>query len=360
VGEATVPKDAEQFVREDGTYPTVPLRKSKIAISVVQTISRPVDPENPEPGLQENLRYILDCIDRAHNTGPSDLMCFHEFPIQGFRRYTLRQMQRIAFEAPGPEFAEIGRKAKQYNCYIAMGALTKDPDWPGHVMNMQVMVGPTGEVIAKHWKQRAKRGTRRGSEQFTTCIYDVLDRFVEMYGWDAVIPVVRTDIGNIAMSAVQYEPELFRCMALKGAEIIVRTATGGFRWEDMMMCSYHNDVFTAVVNNPLSLHKDRVGFEEYGNKNNWVGRSSIFGPKGVVLAEAGMFETKRRAVIRMGEYREEHRLPDVHFTLYRHVINQYRERYDPNMWLSYVPQNGADAARYLKDKARWQSYSSEE
>ncbi len=51
-----------------------------------------------------------------------------------------------------------------------------------------------------------------GAEQYTSVIYDVYDRFVEMYGIDAVIPVERTDIGNIAMSAVQFEPELFRCM----------------------------------------------------------------------------------------------------------------------------------------------------
>lgn len=358
-----MPKDdhsAATFVREDGTYPSVPLRKPKVSIGVVQTISRPVDIDNLTASLGENLKYISDCIDRAQTSGACDLLCFHEFPIQGFKRYSLEQMQKIAFEFNGPEFEEIGRKAKKYNCYIAMGALTKDPDWPGHVMNMQVLMGPTGQIVAKHWKQRSKRGTRKGSEQFTTCIYDVLDRYVEMYGWDAVIPVAQTDIGNISMSAVQYEPELFRCMALKGAEIIVRTATGGFRWEDMMMCSYHHDVFTTIVNNPLSLHKDRVGFEEYGNKNNWVGRSAIFGPKGVVLAEAGMFETKRRAVIRMAEYREARRLPDVHFALYRHVINQYRERYDPNMWLSYVPKNGADAAQYLKGKARWEMSSGDE
>src|SRR5688500_17822312 len=104
-----MPKDdIPRFVREDGTYPTVPLRKQKIALGLVQTISRPVDPENPEPVLKENLKYILDCIDRSNNTGHCDLLAFHEFPIQGFRRYNLAQMQRIAFEAPGPEFEEIG------------------------------------------------------------------------------------------------------------------------------------------------------------------------------------------------------------------------------------------------------------
>ena len=35
----------------------------------------------------------------------------------------------------------------------------------------------------------------------SSTVYDVLDRYVEMYGWDAVLPVVRTDIGNISMTS---------------------------------------------------------------------------------------------------------------------------------------------------------------
>jgi predicted amidohydrolase len=351
-----VPRDTvpvPPLVQPNGTYETVPLRKDKIAISVVQTRVRGVDGDNPDKDMKENLKYVLDCIDRCHYQGHSDLMCFHEFPIQGFKNYDRKQYQRVAIEAPGPEFEEIGKKAKQYNTYITMGALLREADWPGHVMNIQVMIAPDGNVRAKHWKQRAKRGTRAGSEQFTTCIYDVYDRYVEMYGWDAVIPIERTDIGNIAMSAVQYEPELFRCMAMKGAEIMVRTATGGFRWEDMMMCSYHNEVFTAVINNSLNLYPDRTNFEEHANQNKWVGRSTIFGPKGVVLAEADQFETRRRAVVRMAEYRKEHQIPDVHLSLYRHVFDQYHERYPANVWEEYLPNDRRDAAKHLHGKSRW-------
>lgn len=346
----------EPMVREDGSYPVVPLRKPNIAIGIVQTRVRGVDGDNPGPDMKENMQYLLDNIDRAQASGPCDLLCFHEFPLQGFRHYNREQHLRVAIEAPGPELEEIGQKAKKYNCYITMGTILKDKDWPGHVMNVQVLIGPSGEVVAKHWKQRARRGTRQTREQFTTCIYDVFDRYVEMYGWDAVIPIARTDIGNIAMSAVQYEPELFRCMALKGAEIICRSATGGFRWEDMMMTAYHNDVFVTMVNNSLNTYPDRWAFEENAPRNDWVGRSSIFGPKGVVLAQADKFETKRRAVIRMQEYRDGHRIPDVHVSMYKHVYDQYRERYDPNLWMEYLPKDKQDAARFLKDKARWHSY----
>jgi predicted amidohydrolase len=345
-----------EMVREDGTYPTVPLRKPNVSIGIVQTHVRGVDGDDPAPKMAENLKYILDCIDRAQQSGPCDLLCFHEFPIQGFKHYNREQSLRVAFEIPCRELDEVGQKAKKYNCYITMGCLMKDPDWPGHVMNTQILIGPSGEVIAKHWKQRARRGTHTTTEQFNTCIYDVFDRFVEMYGWEAVVPVVRTDIGNIALSAVQYEPELFRAFALKGAEIICRSATGGFRWEDMQMTAYHNDVFVTMVNNSLNLYPDRWNFVEAAPRNDWVGRSSIFGPKGVVLAEAGPYETKRRAVIRMQEYRDGHRIPDVQFSMYKHVYDQYRERYDPNLWMDHLPSDKKDAANFLKGKARWQSY----
>jgi hypothetical protein len=99
-------------------------------------------------------------------------------------------------------------------------------NWPGHRLHLMVMCKPDGSVVS-HSKQRNVRGMFPGAEQYTSVIYDVYDRYVEMYGLDAVIPIERTDIGNIAMSAVPIEPELFfRCMAFKGAEIICRVATG--------------------------------------------------------------------------------------------------------------------------------------
>ncbi|MEZ6023792.1 MAG: nitrilase-related carbon-nitrogen hydrolase [Hyphomonadaceae bacterium] len=204
------------YVREDGTYPTVPLRKTERVDRAGADAFARCRWRRSEAGPQGKPSVHLDRIDWAQRSGPCDLLCFHEFPIQGYRNYDREQSVRVAFEEGCDEVEAVAKKAKQWNCYITMGSLWKDKDWPGHSMNMQLLFGPSGELVAKHWKQRAKRGTRQTREQFTTCIYDVFDRYVEMYGWDAVIPVARTDIGNISMSAVQYEPELFRAMTMKG------------------------------------------------------------------------------------------------------------------------------------------------
>jgi predicted amidohydrolase len=353
----TTNDSTEPMVREDGTYPTVPLRKDAIIATVVQTRVSGVDGSNPGPDIRKNLDYFLECIDIAQGTGmPSDLLLFHEFPITGFSEWTRDQQYELAIEVPGPEIEAVGKKAKQYNCYIVFGTYAKDlENWPGHILHLMVMMGPDGNVVARHWKQRNVRGLFPGSEQCTSVIYDVYDRFVEMYGIDAVIPVARTDIGNIAMSAVQFEPELFRCMAFKGAEIICRVATGGFEFDDMRLTSYHNSLYTMITNNSISTQGRHPGFFEddsYGG----AGRSAIFGPRGVELVKASVFECKKFAMIPMAEFRAKHRIPDVHMDIYRPVIDQYRTRYDHSLYLEYLPKDKRDAFRVFKENSRWTHY----
>jgi predicted amidohydrolase len=343
----------EPLVRADGTYPTAKLRQDVITAAVVQTRVQGVDGANPAPDLKRNLDYFLECIDIAQGYGGrSDLLLFHEFPITGFSDWTRDQHYRIAIEVPGPEVAEVAKKARQYNCYIVFGTYAKDEkDWPGHILHLMVMVRPDGSV-AKHWKQRNVRGMFPGSEQYSSVIYDVYDRFVEMYGLEAVIPVERTDIGNIAMSAVQFEPELFRCMAMQGAEIICRVATGGFEGEDMRLTSYHNSVYTMICNNSVSTHGRNPGFFE-DTAFGGPGRSAIYAPRGIEMVKAGVFETKQLARIPIAEFRAKHRIPDLHLHLYRHVFDQYRERYDHSLYLKYVPKDKRDAFRYFQENSRW-------
>jgi predicted amidohydrolase len=347
----------ETMVRHDGTYATAPLRSDNINVAVVQTRVHGVDGANPAPGIKDNLDYFIECIDAAQGYGGrADLLCFHEFPITGFRRWTREQHYNLALEVNGPEIERVGQRAKQYNCYIVFGTYAKDPvNWPGHILHLMVLMGPDGKVRATHWKQRNVRGMFPGSEQYTSAIYDVYDRFVEMYGLDAVIPIERTDIGNIAMSAVQFEPELFRCMALKGAEIIARVATGGFETDDMKLTSYHNSLYTLICNNSINTGRRGTGFLEDTNYGG-PGRSAIYGPRGVELAKAAEFETKRMVQINMKDFRAKHRIPDVHMTLYKPVFDQYRERYDRGMFQDYIPKDGADAFRVFKEKSRWTHY----
>ncbi|NJD33184.1 MAG: hypothetical protein FIB04_15000 [Gammaproteobacteria bacterium] len=335
----------------DGTYPVVPLTKETLGIAVMQTRVRPVDAKNPEPGRRENLDHMLELIDNVQNYGPTkDLLLFHEFPITGFRfEWDRADVLRAAIELPGPESETLARKAKQYGCYIVFGSYVRDDkDWPNHILSITTILSPDGQVVAKHWKARNIMGVftagRTPIELMTSTIYNCLDRYTEMYGADAVIPVTRTPWGNFCTSSVQREPELFRAMTLKGGELFLRTATGGFTPADIQACAMYNGVYTAICNNAISP----------GNRGIWEnaggGGSAVYDPRGEIMAKAESgAEQEVDATIPIGAYRARHRLPEISWPMYAPVYARYVNNYPPSMFTKNLPPTLADAAKLLRD-----------
>lgn len=334
-------------------YPRVALRKDSISIAAVQARIRAVDAKSPKQGIGANLAHMLDLIDKAQfYGGTKDLLCFHEFPLQGWNPWDREELLRVAIEVPGEETAEIAARAKRYGCYIQFGAYVVDRDWPGHVLSITSVIGPGGELVARDWKARNIVGVFPDFELVTTTVYNVLDRFVEMYGEDAVVPVHQTDIGNLATSSTQLEPELFRAMAMKGAEILLRTASGGFNAEDVQMVSAYNRVYSVIVNNAVSPENPNFMDDENGAS----GGTAVYGPRGEVVARAeSKFEQSVVARVPIGAFRAGHRLPDVHMALYAPVFSRYHPRYAPGLFSAYRPTSLKDAKRYLDQKDEWRS-----
>ncbi|MBL8224431.1 MAG: hypothetical protein JNM50_03790 [Chromatiales bacterium] len=332
-------------------YDRVPLRRDTVTVGAIQTRIRAVDGKAPAPGIRANLAHLLDVIDKVQNFGGrKDLLCFHEFPLQGWNPWDRKELERLSIEIPGPETEQIAAKARQYQCYIQFGAYALDRDWPGHVLSITSIIGPDGRIVARDWKARNIVGVFPEFELVTTTVYNVLDRFIEMYGADAVIPVHRTDIGNLCTSSTQLEPELFRAMALKGAEIILRTASGGFSADDMKMTSIYNRVYTVIVNNAVS--PDNPNFLD--DANGGSGGTAIYGPRGEVLAKAdAKFEQEVVARLPMAQYRATHQIPDVHLALYQPVFDRYVPRQAPGLFSQYLPKDLKDAKRFLDEQNAW-------
>jgi predicted amidohydrolase len=338
-------------MNSDGTYPVVPLTKEALGIAVMQTRVRPVDAKNPEPGRRENLEHMVEVIDNVQNYGPTkDLLFFHEFPITGFRfEWERADVLRAAIELPGPESEVLAKKAQQYGCYIVFGSYVRDDkDWPNHILSITTILSPEGKIVAKHWKARNIMGVftagRTPIELMTSTIYNCLDRYTEMYGADAVIPVTRTPWGNFCTSSVQREPELFRAMALKGGELFLRTATGGFTPTDIQACAMYNGVHVAICNNAISP----------GNKGIWEnaggGGSAVYDPRGEIMARAESgAEQEVDAMIPIGSYRARHKVPEICWPMYAPVYARYVSNYPPGEYTRYLPPTLQDAAKYLRD-----------
>ena len=339
----------------DGEYEKVELAKPVVRLGVVQSRVRGVETSSTRELNRtrgENLAHLLELIDGAQAWGGrKDILFFHEFPITGYRATWGRpDTLRAAIDIPGEETEAVGRKAREHGCYIVFGSYARDADWPDHVLSITTIIGPDGEIVDKHWKARNIKGVfGPGFELFTTTIYDVLDRYIEMYGLDHVMPVTRTPLGNIITSSVQREPELFRAFAMKGGEIFLRTATGGFTALDIQATSLYNSVYTAIVNNAVS-----PGNPGFLPDNGGAGGSAIYGPGGDMIGEANSeHETIVTANIPMASFRQRHRIPYVHMDLYRPIFDAYRNRFPPNLFDDYLPTDVRDAARFLADKGVW-------
>ena len=338
-------------MRSDGSYATVPLAKDTLSIAVAQTRVVPVELDNIAATRRANVQHMLDVIDTANGfSGSKDMILFHEFPITGYRHtWDLDDARRVAIEIPGPETEMLAAKAREYGTWLVFGSYVRDPDWPRRLLSITTIMNDRGEIVAKDWKARNLKGFFPGGrELFTTTIYDVLDEYVERYGWDHVVPVIRTPLGNLYTSSSQLEPELFRAAAMKGAELMLRTATGNYSELDIRAVSLYNRVYTTIANNSASPEN------RYYLADSNPGHAGIVGPDGEFFEQAETdFETLVYGRIPIAEFRARHRQPTVHSELVMPVYEQYRSPYGPNLLADYQPTDTQDAGRYLREKTRW-------
>ena len=348
----TAAKGGPVSVKPDGTYETVALEKEVLALGVMQMRVRPIDIKNVKQSRKANLDHMIAGIDASHGllSRPKDIMFFHEFPITGFSSSWTRKdiHDKIAIDLPGEETEALSKKAKEFNSYIVFGSYARDKDWPGHVLSITTIIDNTGAIIAKQWKARNIMGVFGQIELFTTTIYGALDRYVEMYGADAVAPVARTPRGNIATTSVQREPELIRAFAFKGAEICLRTATGGFSPWDIQANAAYNQMWTAVCNNAISPGAIELGvLEDAGG-----GHSAIYDPRGEMVAQANSaFEQDVVGTIPIAQYRKAHRQPAVAWELYKPVYDKYVAQY-PSGHYSKTQPDDLYAAKKLMDSVK--------
>jgi predicted amidohydrolase len=343
-------KSADVTVAVDGKYPVVPLRSEAIRVCAVQSPQKSVDAANPKPGLKANLARMLNELDAANGYfGTKDLVCFHEFPLTGWAPWSRADNLKVAIDVPGEETEALGKKAKQYNCYIAFGTFARDKDWPGHVLSLTVLIGPGGNVVARHWKPYCMRDLRPGYDLFTTGVYEVLPRYIEMYGADEVLQVARTDIGNLSLSSSPTAVDVNRALAIKGTEIFIRTSTGGFPEADNASISLFNRCYTVIINNAIS--PGNPGFVEYAG----AGNTAIYAPGGRILASAkSIVEELVDATVPIGDHRKRvARPPEFPIEMVMPVYQKYVPRYPAGMNVAYQPADNADAAKYYATKRRW-------
>lgn len=240
------------------------------------------------------------------------LVVLPEYWMTGFPLGESREEWRVkaCIDMDGRFAGKLADLAQALGVYLCSNHYETDPNFPDLYFQANVVYAPNGNTVLRY---------RRMVSLYTPTPYDVWDRYLDVYGRDAVFPVAETDIGalgTIASEEILY-PEIARMHVFKGAEILLHpTSEVG-----------------APTLTPKQISKkaravENIAFVVSANSAGIVGTpvpsastdamSIILDAYGRTLAEAGPGETiNANAVLDVGALRETRRKTGMTNTISR-------------------------------------------
>jgi len=219
---------------------------------------------------KENLAKLDHFVDVAKGRGAKLVSMPEEANFIGDDKENLENAEAI----PGPTTDFFCKKAKQHGIWLHCGSLLETTTDKNKLYNSTVFINPKGEIISVYRKIHLfDVEVKNGVSHVESRIKKAGDEIV----------VVDTDLARIGLS-ICYDirfPELYRIMALKGAEIVFVPAafalfTGKDHWEVLLRAR-------AIENQCYVIAPCQIGikpsFQTYA-------RSLIVDPWGTVIAKA--------------------------------------------------------------------------
>ena len=236
---------------------------------------------------------------------------------------------KAALEIDGRIYEALGAMVQRLQIYFSGNVYEQDPHFPDLYFQTSFIIGPNGNVLLRY---------RRLNSMSEPTPHDVWAYYLETYGYDAVFPVVKTNIGNLACIASEeiLYPEVARCLAMRGAEVFLHS--------------------TSEIGSPLLTQKniaklaratENMGYVVSANSggltgspipaDSTAGGSKVVDYKGLVLAEAGYGESMvANADIDLNALRAFRQRPATSNLLARQRFELYAESYAQH---SFYPPN---------------------
>lgn len=227
---------------------------------------------------------------------------------------------KAALDMNGPEYAHFGKIAQETQIYLAGNAYETDPHFPGFYFQTSFIVDPSGDVILRY---------RRLNSMYSPTPHDVWDRYLDLYGLEAVFPVADTEIGKLAPIASEeiLFPEVARCFAMRGAEVFTHSSSefsspAQTRKDAAKLCRAVENIAYVISTNTGGI----CGTDLSPDSPN--GGSRIIDYRGKVMRVAGQGDNSgATAEIDIGALRRERRKTGLSNTLVRQRFDAYAESY---------------------------------
>ena len=336
------------LVQANGGYPTIPLAKDKVVIKVLQTtVNSLQDFPTIEEGLEFNLRHMEAMAEKACSTGMKpDFLLYHEFPLTGYSSGGRSEKLKYTVQMPGPETERLGKIARDCDAYVIFGSYATDDEWPGHILSLNAVLNRDGELAKVFWKSRNIKRIYPDREITTTTIEAVRDKYRAKYGIEEEFPVLQTEYGNIAVSTVQRDPFIYAAFAMRGTEIMLRTATL-FAEEDVTDMARTNNFYSAMANFALPL-----------NPKYRAGESIIVGPDAQILAKSKFLDQDDiiEAEIPIAEFRKGRKIPNFALDMAMPILEQYVQEFPMNhldIPRDSLPETGAEMKELMESISRF-------
>lgn len=144
------------------------------------------------------------------------LVVLPEYWMTGFPLGETREQwqEKAVIEMDGVFAGMMADLAKKFGVYLCSNHYENDPHFPDLYFQANVIYSPKGETVLRY---------RRMISLYSPSPYDVWEKYLDIYGADAIFPVADTEIGvlgSIASEEILF-PEIARMHVLKGAELLL-------------------------------------------------------------------------------------------------------------------------------------------
>lgn len=218
-----------------------------------------------------NIEAALAAIDEAASGGARLITLPEVWPYLGPDGGNAEAAESV----PGPLSEMLAERARRHGIYLHIGSMFERVEGEDRLFNTTLVFDPAGEQIARYRKIH---------------LFDVdLEHDTSYRESDTIAPgdeVVTFELdGTTVGLTICYDlrfPELFRLLALRGAEVILLPAaftltTGKDHWETLIRArAIENGVFMVA---PAQVGQHPPGLWCYG-------RSMVVDPWGLVIAQA--------------------------------------------------------------------------
>ncbi len=188
--------------------------------------------------------------------------------------------QKACLTTEDPLFHKMKAFCKSQSIFLSGNFYELDDNFPNLYFQSSFIIDDEGTLILKY---------RRLNSMFAPTPHDVLDRYVAIYGYEALFPVADTKLGKLACIASEeiLYPEIARCLMMRGAEVFLHSSS-----EAGSPQLTHKDIAKrarAIENMAYVVSANSAGISGIDfPMASTDGLSKIVGYEGHILAEAGM------------------------------------------------------------------------